>query len=79
MIRSFHGFALLALELASGCATVPPAITGDPAVTVTAVAQTPPVGTARADAADDPAIWRNPANPAASLVVGTDKKGGLRL
>jgi 3-phytase len=77
MIRNFHGFALLALGLASGCATVPPAITGDPAVTVTAVAQTPPVGTARADAADDPAIWRNPANPAASLVVGTDKKGGL--
>ena len=36
-----------------------------------------PVGTSRADAADDPAIWRNPADPAASLVVGTDKKGGL--
>lgn len=50
---------------------------GDPAVTVTAVAETPPVGTAREDAADDPAIWRNPADPAASLVVGTDKKGGL--
>lgn len=29
------------------------------------------------DAADDPAIWRNPANPAASLIVGTDKKAGL--
>jgi len=54
-----------------------PPIMGNPAVTVTARAETPPVGTARADAADDPAIWRNPANPAASLVVGTDKKGGL--
>lgn len=76
MIRPFHGFALLSLGIAAACATVP-AITGDPAVTVTARAETPPVGTAREDAADDPAIWRNPANPAASLVVGTDKKGGL--
>lgn len=31
------------------------------------------------DAADDPAIWANPSNPAASLVVGTDKKGGLHV
>jgi 3-phytase len=76
MIRSLHGFALLSLGIAGACTTVAP-ITGDPAVTVTARGQTPPVGTAREDAADDPAIWRNPANPAASLVVGTDKKGGL--
>lgn len=76
MIRSSRGLGLLPLGLAAACATVPP-ITGDPAVSVTAVAETPPVGTAREDAADDPAIWRNPANPAASLVVGTDKKGGL--
>jgi 3-phytase len=76
MLRPFHGFALLTLGIAAACATVP-TITGDPAVTVTAVAETPPVGTAREDAADDPAIWRNPANPAASLIVGTDKKGGL--
>ena len=76
MIRPFHGFALLTLGIAAACATVP-AITGDPAVTVTARAETPPVGTAREDAADDPAIWRNAANPAASLIVGTDKKGGL--
>lgn len=76
MIRPFHGFALLTLGIAAACASVP-AITGDPAVTVTARAETPPVGTAREDAADDPAIWLNPADPAASLVVGTDKKGGL--
>ena len=75
-MRPFHGFALLSLGLAAACATVPP-ITGDPAVEVTAVAETPPVGTAKGDAADDPAIWRNPADPAASLVVGTDKKAGL--
>lgn len=77
MIRPFHAMALLSLGFAAACATVPPAVTGDPAVTVTARAETPPVGTARKDAADDPAIWRNPADPAASLVVGTDKKGGL--
>lgn len=76
MIRPFHGFALLSLGIAGACATVP-AIMGDPAVTVTATAETPPVGTVREDAADDPAIWRNAASPAASLVVGTDKKGGL--
>ena len=29
------------------------------------------------DAADDPAIWRNAADPAASLIVATDKKAGL--
>lgn len=75
-MRPFHGFALLSLGLAAACATVPP-ITGDPAVEVTAVAETPPVGTAKGDAADDPAIWRNPVDPAASLVVGTDKKAGL--
>jgi len=48
-----------------------------PAVMVTARGETAPVGTANADAADDPAIWRNPADPAASLIVGTDKKAGL--
>ena len=26
---------------------------------------------------NDPAIWRNVQNPAASLIVGTDKKAGL--
>ncbi|MFH8419670.1 phytase [Streptomyces sp. NPDC018038] len=29
--------------------------------------------------ADDPAIWRNPAAPARSLVVATAKEGGLRV
>jgi 3-phytase len=29
------------------------------------------------DAADDPAIWVNPADPSRSLVIGTDKKLGL--
>jgi len=32
-----------------------------------------------ADAADDPAIWANLSNPAASWVIGTDKQGGLHV
>jgi 3-phytase len=45
---------------------------------VTADAETVPVAT-QDDAADDPAIWRNAANPAASLIVATDKKKGLHV
>lgn len=48
-----------------------------PAVSVQAIRQTDPVGTTRADAADDPAIWRNAVDPARSLIIGTDKKAGL--
>jgi len=79
MLRPFHAFSLITLGIAAACAsTLPPEERGgDPAVTVTAAAQTAPVGTANEDAADDPAIWRNRADPARSLIVGTDKKGGL--
>ncbi|MFT7218639.1 MAG: 3-phytase [Candidatus Azotimanducaceae bacterium] len=31
------------------------------------------------DAADDPAIWVNPVDPSASLVLGTDKKAGVAV
>ena len=44
--------------------------------TVSASLETTPVADP-ADAADDPAIWINRANPGASAIVGTDKKGGL--
>ncbi|MGA0605066.1 phytase [Phenylobacterium sp. VNQ135] len=44
---------------------------------VSAAAETPPVGTTAADAADDPAIWVDPANPQRGVIVGTDKKSGL--
>ncbi len=40
--------------------------------------ETEPVANA-GDAADDPAIWANRENPSASLVVGTDKQGGLHV
>lgn len=31
------------------------------------------------DAADDPAVWVNPADPSMSAIVGTDKQGGLAV
>ena len=69
--------ATAVLALLGGCATTP--IVGGPAVTVVALVETPPVGTAAADAADDIAIWRNPDDPSKSLIVGTDKKAGLHV
>lgn len=68
--------AALAVLLA-GCETIPQP---GPArgIPVTASAQTVPVASTE-DAADDPAIWVNAANPAASLIVGTDKQAGLHV
>jgi hypothetical protein len=43
---------------------------------VPAAAETEPVASAL-DAADDPAIWVHPADPALSLVIGTDKQAGV--
>jgi 3-phytase len=70
--------AVLLLTLAlTACAEPAPAPTIETA-SVTADAETVPVAT-QEDAADDPAIWRNAANPAASLIVATDKKRGLHV
>jgi 3-phytase len=63
------GSILAALALAGAA----PAIT----VEVRASGETLPVGTAAKDAADDPAIWRNPRQPRRSLIVATDKQAGL--
>jgi 3-phytase len=83
ILSPLHLLALPLLSLAA-CATggkeVPVAVriaNATPAVSVTARGETAPVGTPNADAADDPAIWRNAADPAQSLIVGTDKKAGL--
>lgn len=46
---------------------------------VQAAVETAPVDTVNADAADDPAIWIDDGDPAASLILGTDKKAGLYL
>jgi len=83
ILSPLHLLALPLLSLAA-CATggkeVPVAVriaNATPAVSVTTRGETAPVGTPNADAADDPAIWRNAADPAQSLIVGTDKKAGL--
>lgn len=73
---------LLALLPLAACATTQsdvPIVPTTPAASIQARGETDAVGTANADAADDPAIWRNPADPAASLIVGTDKKAGLHV
>ncbi|WP_176597315.1 MULTISPECIES: phytase [Sphingobium] len=75
----------LALLALAGCAAagekeIPVAVriaNATPAASITARGETAPVGTPNADAADDPAIWRNAADPSQSLIVGTDKKAGL--
>lgn len=71
-------FALGTLLLA-GCASTPPVVMSPlPTAPVTALVETDPVGTAD-DAADDPAIWRNAADPAGSLVVATDKQAAIHV
>ena len=45
---------------------------------VTATVETDPVPNG-GDAADDPAIWLHPTDPALSTVIGTDKEGGLAV
>ncbi len=69
--------ATFASTLALAACTTTPQVNSLPAAVVTASGETEPVGTANADAADDSAIWRNPLNPARSLIVATDKKAGL--
>jgi 3-phytase len=55
-----------------GTAAIPPA------ALVTAHGQTDSVPGGR-DAADDPAIWIHPTDPALSTVIGTDKQGGVAV
>jgi 3-phytase len=65
----------LATTMHAGAARPP----GDsPVATPTAVVETEPVPS-KGDAADDPAIWVHPTKPEQSLVLGTDKKGGLNV
>ncbi len=56
----------------------PPSGTTEPCVQPVAIVHTEPVPS-QGDAADDPAIWIHPDDPASSLVLGTDKKGGLNV
>ncbi|MGR4889736.1 phytase [Sphingopyxis sp. LARHCG72] len=81
MIRISNRIGAAALAAAlTGCTGTPaPMITGLPPAQVSANGETEPVGTGRADAADDPAIWVDPANPNRALIVATDKKAGLHV
>ena len=82
MNRTGRSKLLTSLVFASalaGCAAQEPVINGLPPVQLTASGETDPVGTGRADAADDPAIWIDPANPNRALIVATDKKAGVHL
>ncbi|WP_066553216.1 phytase [Croceicoccus bisphenolivorans] len=68
---------LIGAAALGSCTTTAPIVSPLPTAQVVARGETAPVGTANDDAADDPAIWHNPADPARSLIVGTDKKAGL--
>lgn len=54
----------------------PAALTAAALEAVTATVETDPVPNG-GDAADDPAIWVNPNDPAQSVIIGADKRGGL--
>ncbi|KPC33705.1 Phytase domain-containing protein [Pseudomonas syringae pv. cilantro] len=56
--------------------TPQPVAVAAPLPSVMPISQSQPVGR-QGDAADDPAIWVNPQNPALSRVLGTNKKQGL--
>lgn len=83
--------ACAALTLLAACATHEVDYQGEgaglvgPGAPVTAVLETPSVGTAGQDAADDPAVWAS-ASPVTIMgqstpgfVAGTDKKSGLYI
>src|SRR4051812_16482465 len=81
-LMAFHthlrsSLILLGLALGYGCSTT--AARSNPHNGLaTAHVETEPVAHS-GDAADDPAIWINPADPSQSTIIGTDKKGCLAV
>lgn len=74
-----HGIALAVLVCAqAGLGAAPSAVQGVETASVAAVRETAPV-ISSGDSADDPAVWRNPADPSKSLIVATDKDWGLNV
>lgn len=55
-----------------------PAAPPDKVYEISATVETEPVPSA-SDAADDPAIWVHPTDPAKSTIIGADKDGGLAV
>jgi len=74
MLRPSMFTAAAAFAFISGCASAPPVLENQ--ALVMASMETAPAGT-RGDAADDPAVWLHPADPAKSLILGTNKQEGL--
>jgi len=74
---SLPGCLLFALML-SACVTESVAPPPPNAVAVYAETETDPVAS-RGDAADDPAIWVNRAEPSLSRIIGTDKDFGVEV
>jgi 3-phytase len=68
--------AMLIVGVAIGTAADKPS--GSYHVAPEAAAQTPPT-THAGDSADDPAFWIHPTDPAKSLIIGTDKQGGIMV
>jgi 3-phytase len=76
LLRTAAPCALLLVVLFAGCTAQSPVDGALPVVP--ASAETPPVASP-GDAADDPAIWVHPQDPALSLILGTDKSRGLAV
>jgi 3-phytase len=72
---------LLCVAILAGCGFAP-ATPAQPAAeqgpSAQAAVETEPVPHS-GDAADDPAIWVHPSDPAQSTIIGTDKQGGLAV
>ena len=87
-LNGVHRWTVKAYDLAGNVSTSAPVEVvvkvagGAPAlptaVSVPAAVETTPVPNA-GDAADDVAVWVNPADPGQSTVIGTDKLGGLAV
>ncbi len=78
-----RGVRVLAWDDVASALGLSPAFTPDTLGGLAPVAVQPTVETGpvthHGDAADDPAIWVHPGDPARSLVLGSDKQGGIHL
>jgi len=76
-LRTRTILACLSIGLTTSVAPPVGAAEETPAL-ITADGETKPVGHS-GDAADDPTLWVHSTNPAASLIIGNDKQGALRV
>lgn len=75
-MNTFTKYIITALAATTLVTTTAFAVGPQPIGDATATVETEPVR-GSGDAADDPAIWYNAANPSQSIVIGNDKKGAL--